>query len=74
MALRKIFQQNIARRRKELGLTMAQVAERMGVSQPCYAQYELGTRTPGLDVIEKISSALETNAISLLIAMEPAAA
>jgi transcriptional regulator with XRE-family HTH domain len=72
--LKDTFRENIIARRKELGLTAKQVADRLEISQPAYSQYETGARTPGLDVVEKISAALKTNAASLLMKREAAAA
>ena len=45
-------------RRGELGLTQAQLAERMGVAQPRVAEWEGGKTTPGLDTVERWADAL----------------
>ncbi|WP_437880604.1 helix-turn-helix domain-containing protein [Pseudomonas sp. LRF_L74] len=47
----------IAAWRKHLGLSQAQVAERIGISQPAYAQQEQATR-PRKATREKIAAAL----------------
>ena len=47
--------------RKSLGLSQTEIAERMQMSQPAYARYESGTRTPSIHVIKTISDVLETS-------------
>jgi len=64
--LHRMFCQNVVRRRKELGLTQTQVAERMGVSSPGYNQIERGISCPSLDVVERVATALETTGCALL--------
>lgn len=73
-ALSEVFRENIRIRRTELGLSTTEVAQRMGISQPGYTAYETGSRVPGIEVIEKISRALDVPAASLFMAREPAAA
>ncbi len=50
--------------REHLGLTQQQVAERMGVSQPAYAQQEVGAKLRKASR-EKIAAALGINAALL---------
>lgn len=69
--LHKVFCQNVARERARLELTQAQVAERLGVSQPYYAEIEGGRRIPGLDVVERVAIALETTPADLLNSSSP---
>ena len=45
--------------RTEKGLSQKEVAKRLGVSQPSYAQYESGKRKPKFETIQKIAKALE---------------
>ena len=47
--------------RKALGLSQTEVAERMQMSQPAYARYESGSRTPSIHVIKTIADVLETS-------------
>jgi transcriptional regulator with XRE-family HTH domain len=49
---------NVERRRLELNLTQAQLAEMAGVTQGAISMIERGERTPSLDVIMKIAVAL----------------
>lgn len=72
--LKENFCDNIRARRIELNLTATAVADEMGVALNTYLQYEKGLRTPGLDMVEKISKALKVNALSLLMKRETAAA
>lgn len=41
--------------RKAKGKTQKQLAEFLGISQQAYATYEVGTRTPPIDIIEKLA-------------------
>jgi transcriptional regulator with XRE-family HTH domain len=53
-------------RRRELGLTLAAVAERAGVSVPYIANIEHGRGNPTVEKLRKIAEALETNLPELL--------
>lgn len=64
--LHRMFTQNVLRRRKELGLTQSDVAERLGMSRPAYTQIETGSNCPSLDVVERVATALETTGSDLL--------
>lgn len=46
-----------ARLRK--GITQNQIAEKIGISQPTYAQWENGKRRPKMETLKKIADALE---------------
>lgn len=45
--------------RLEKGLTMVQVAEKLGVSYPVYSQWERGKRTPKEETIQRLAKALD---------------
>lgn len=47
--------------RLEKGLTMVEVAEKLGVSYPVYSQWERGKRTPKEETIQRLAKALEVN-------------
>lgn len=64
--LHRIFCQNVRRQRETLGLTQTQVAERLGIRQPSYAEIEAGRRMPGLDVVERVAAALEVTPTELI--------
>jgi DNA-binding XRE family transcriptional regulator len=44
--------------REKLGLTQEEVAERMGISQPLFANWESGGRKPKEETIQRIADAL----------------
>jgi transcriptional regulator with XRE-family HTH domain len=71
MSLHEVFRDNIRRRRKELGLTQCDLADKMGVSQAHVASVESGKSAPTLDTVEKFAAALNAPAQWLLIPLEP---
>ena len=44
--------------REHLQMTQAELAEKVGLSQETISQYEIGTRTPNVDVARKIAKVL----------------
>lgn len=66
MELHQRFLTNIRRRRAALGLTQADVADRLGIKQASYAAIESGRRNPGLDVVDEVAQALECDGTELL--------
>ena len=60
------FCERVKARRKELGLTQADVAKLMGVTQPAYSSIELGTREPGLNQLYRVCKALKIPIADLL--------
>lgn len=55
------FAENLKLIRKKRGFTQKEIAERLGVSQPNYAQYENGKRKPKVETIRRIADALGVN-------------
>lgn len=53
--------------RKRLGISQAELSKLSGVNQQYISQIELGNKTPGLDVINKIGSGLGLSGELLLI-------
>lgn len=53
-----IISENIKTLRKQLGWSQELLAEKTGVSAPYITQIEVGKRTPSLDMVEKLASAL----------------
>lgn len=45
--------------RIKMGLTQADVAKKLGISQQAYSRYELGMREPGFDFIIEIAKILD---------------
>lgn len=60
------FPQRLAALRKQHSLTQAQLAERIGLHVVQLRRYEAGTSQPTLDVIRKLSTALQVSADMLL--------
>lgn len=52
--------------RKTKGKTQKQLSEFLGISQQAYATYELSTRTPPIDIIEKLADYFEVSIDYLL--------
>ena len=44
-----------------MGLTQADVAKKLGISQQAYSRYEHGMREPGFDFIIEIAKILDFN-------------
>jgi transcriptional regulator with XRE-family HTH domain len=57
--LASVLGQNLRRLRTRRGLSLERLAERSGVSRAMLSQVELGNSTPTINVLWKISSALE---------------
>lgn len=74
--LRTILAANIRQRRRELGMTQADLALRLDVSQPYIVKVEKGRVSTGLDQLARLAEALEVDAASLLTAniISPSAA
>lgn len=53
-----VVSENIRKLRKQLGWSQEVLAEKTGVSAPYITQIEVGKRTPSLDIVEKLASAL----------------
>lgn len=72
MALDANFRLNLRKRRRELKMTQAKLAEQLGVSTAYVCQLETGSHTPGLEVIERVAKALDCPALMLLMTPESA--
>ena len=53
-----VIRENVKSLRKRLGWSQEALAEKTGVSAPYITQIEVGKRTPSLDIVEKLASAL----------------
>lgn len=47
--------------RQKMGITQAEAAKLIGVSQPAYQRYESGARTPSVQVAREIANAFHTS-------------
>lgn len=61
-----IFRARLVMLRKDRHLTQAQIAEKLGVSRPCYTCYELGNTTPNITMLCKIADIFGVNMDYLL--------
>jgi len=64
--LKKQIGEKIAEKRKELEITQTELAERAGLSQAHISKIEIGNCMPRLDILIKISNALECDVCELL--------
>ena len=53
--------------RKQAGLTLEEVADRLGISNQSVAQWETGRRKPKLETLQRIADALQVPIESLLL-------
>jgi len=60
-----LLSKNIKKRRKELGISQAFLAEKVGISTQYIAQIEQQNRFPSLEKLEKIATALEIDTLEL---------
>ncbi len=64
--LAEVFRDNVRRRMDQLGVTQAELAERMGVTRPFISHMLTGHRNPGLESLQNFADALDTTAAKLL--------
>lgn len=69
--LAKRLGRNIAERRKQLGWTQEQVAERVGVDAETISRFERGANLPSLLTLENLSNALRLPVSELLSKQRP---
>lgn len=51
--------ERVRKRREELGLTQAALADRMGCYQPDVSRLESGQQTPRVDTMQRVADALD---------------
>jgi len=64
--LKQLLAFNIKQSRIKLGLTQAKLAEKADVSTQYVAMIELGRKFPSLDLLERLSTALQIDNLELL--------
>lgn len=64
--LAEVFRANVRRRMEQLGVTQAELAERMGVTRPFVSHMLTGYRNPGLESLERFAAALDVKACRLI--------
>lgn len=57
--------ENIKKIRKLKGLTQRELADKMGIKQQSFAQYEQAEKIPKLDTLKKIADALDVSIYDL---------
>jgi transcriptional regulator with XRE-family HTH domain len=67
MDMRRLVGRNIARVRREKGLTQEQVAERSGISQQYLSGLERGNRNPSIVTLYEIAQALGVSHVDLVL-------
>lgn len=60
------FSENVKRLREEKSLTQAELARRVGVTQPTIAQYEMGIKIPTIVVGARLAEQLGTTCEELI--------
>ncbi len=58
--------QAIRSRRKEIGITIKELGNELGLSEQAISQYELDKRVPDESILARIAVALKTSALTLL--------
>ncbi len=69
--VRKLVGRNVARLRRERGLTQEQLAERSGFSQQYISDLERGRRNPTIVSLHELAQALDTTHVVLVLPDEP---
>ena len=64
--IKEHFAKALYNRRKQLGLTQDELAERVGTSKQIVSRYELGQRSPKIGMANKFAEALGTTLDELL--------
>ena len=62
----KIFCENLNYVRKDMGLTQKQVAEKLGVVESCYANWEQGRTEPSISMLRNLSVIITVNIDDLI--------
>lgn len=62
----KVFCENLKYVRKDMGLTQKQVAEKLGVVESCYANWEQGRTEPSISMLRSLSIILNVNIDDLI--------
>lgn len=60
------FAENVKRLREEKGYTQAELARRVGVTQPTIAQYEIGIKVPTIVIGANLAEQLGTTCEELI--------
>lgn len=61
-----LFCKNLRDARKSMGLTQKQVADKLGVVESCYANWEQGRTEPNINTLRILSEILDTTPNELI--------
>lgn len=61
------MQLDIRNRRKAMGMTQAKLSEKLGCSAITVCQWEIGTRTPGIETLVKLADIFGCTVDDLII-------
>ena len=64
--MNKEFCENLKMARKGVGLTQKQVADKLGVVESCYANWEQGRTEPNVDNLRKLSEIFDISLDDLI--------
>lgn len=63
----ELFCKNLKETRKSCGMTQKQVAEKLGVVESCYANWEQGRTEPSIEMLRKLSKIFSVSIDDLII-------
>lgn len=67
-----MFKNQLRFYRKSIGLSQEKIAEKLGMTQQAYANYENGIREPGIETLKRLCCIFECTADELLEIDTPA--
>lgn len=56
---KKVFAENLKKRREQVGLSQLQISEQLGIERTRYACWETGKAEPSINMLVAISGALD---------------
>lgn len=63
----ELFCKNLKETRNSCGMTQKQVAEKLGVVESCYANWEQGRTEPSIEMLRKLSKIFSVSIDDLII-------
>lgn len=63
----ELFCKNLKETRKSCGMTQKEVAEKLGVVESCYANWEQGRTEPSIEMLRKLSKIFSVSIDDLII-------
>lgn len=59
--MKSILSERLKEKRRKIGLTQEEIAQKLKISQSTYAGYETGKSQPDVETLSKIADILETS-------------